>query len=124
MTEYVLNYLSDRGIQVSDQNEQEKLEQGIRMFLLENGINEVNENEYYRKYVERKLSIIDQVDLKKYFIHYMLISEVNQIVIEFNSDGKLSPSRKADLYRLMGKLHEAGLGEKYVPADEVGLILK
>ena len=123
MIEYLLDYMADRGVYASSQREQELLESGIGRYLLESGIGENDTGEYYKKYVDGHLKVISAADLKPYFLNYPLISDVNQIVIEYQSDGELTEVRKKELYRLMEKLHFCGLGEKYIPIIEVKQIL-
>ncbi len=123
MIEYLLNYMAMQGVYASSQREQELLESGIDRYLLENGIGKNDTGEYYRKYLGRHLKTISLTDLKSYFMNYSLISDVNQIVIEYQSDGEIPEERKKDLYQLMEKLHSCGLGEKYIPIIEVKQIL-
>ena len=56
-------------------------------------------------------------------MNYGLISDVNQIAIEYRCDGSLPEERIKTLYQLMEKMHACGLGEKYVPIIEVKQIL-
>lgn len=123
MIENVLDYMADKGEYASSQREQELVEKGIAQYLLENGIGENESGEYYKKYVTHHLDIIDASDLKLYFMNYLIISDVNQVVIEYRNDGEIPDKRKNDLYQMMEKLHSCGLGEKYIPIIEVKQII-
>ena len=123
MTEYILDHMSERGIDASSQEELARMEEGISRYLRENGIDEKEDGLYYRGYVDRHLRTIAPGDLKAYFIHYALISDVNQIAIEYRCDGCVLEDRKRTLYQLMEKLYSCGLGEKYIPVAEVKEIL-
>lgn len=123
MMEYILDYMANKGVYAVSRREQEQLEAGIAMYLLESGIEKKDTGEYYRNYVDRHLKTVSTADLKAYFINYRLLSDVNQIVIEYQCDGIVPAERKRELYQLMGKLHSCGLGEKYVPITEVKQIL-
>ncbi len=123
MIEYILNYLANKGQYASSKKEQELLEAGISKYLLESGIEEKDTGEYYKNYVGEHFKKLSVTDLKSYFINYQLISDVNQIVIEYQCDGVLPDERKMELYRFMEKLYLCGLGEKYVPIMEAKQIL-
>lgn len=123
MIEYILDYLASKGIYAASQSEQEQLEAGIARYLWENGLEDGNTGAYYQKYVRNHLQKISAADLKAYFLNYGLISDVNQIAIEFKCDGSLPEERIKNLYQLMEKLHASGLGEKYVPILEIKQIL-
>lgn len=123
MIEYVLNYMESKEQFVSTPIEAEAVEKGIRLYLEENGISSEEKREYFHKYIDRYLALIDPDDLKSYFIEYPTISEVKQITIEQSWDGTVSQERVAELYALMTKLNEAGIYNKYVPAVEVKAIL-
>ena len=123
MIVYILDYMAKYGVYASSQKEQKLLEAGIAQYLLENGIDEEQTGEYYKKYVLDHLEKISVSDIKAYFINYSLISDANQIVIEYHCDGSVPTERKNDLYLLMQKLHSCGLGEKYVPIIEIKQIL-
>ena len=97
MMEYVLEYLEEMNVFASDNEEQDKLEEGILMFLSENGISEEDTVDYYRQYVLKRIQIINRDDIKRFFIQYPVISEVNQIVIEYNYDGIL-PKERVSLF--------------------------
>ena len=92
--------------------------------MLENGIGEEDNSEYYKKYVKRHLEIIDDKDLKQYFINYPILSHIHQMVLEFQNDRTISGERRNMLYRLMEILYSNGIGEKYVPITEVKQILE
>lgn len=123
MIEYVLNYMEDRGQFASSPAEAEAIEEGIRMYLEENGIAPDEKRRYFQRYIDRHLALIAHEDLKSYFIEYPAISKVKQIAIEQSWDGTVSQERVAELYALMTKLNDAGLYNKYVPAAEVKAIL-
>ena len=123
MLEYILDYLANRGVYAASQGEQQQMEDGIARYLQENGLEDGNTGAYYQKYVSNHLQQISASDLKAYFLNYGLISDVNQIAIEYRCDGSLPEERIKTLYWLMEKMHACGLGEKYVPIIEVKQIL-
>lgn len=123
MIEYLLNYMAMQGVYALSKREQELLESGIDRYLLENGIGKNDKGEYYKNYLDGHLKTISLTDLKSYFMNYPLISDVNQIAIEYQSDGEIPKERKKELYKLMEKLYSCGLGEKYIPIIEVKQIL-
>lgn len=123
MIDFILDFMANNNVNVINQDEQQKIENGIKMYLLESGISENELGAYYKDYVLRHLKIISIPDLKSYFIYYPIISSVNQAVIEFQYDGKLSEEQIKELYRNMQLLYASGLGDKYVPTMEIKLIL-
>lgn len=123
MTDFILDYLADRGCHAASRDEQARLEAGISQYLLENGIRTEETRPYYRKYAAAHLGKIAAPDLKLYFLHYPAISEVRQIVLEFCAGKELTEERKEKLSRLMEELYRCGLGGKYTPAAEVKEIL-
>lgn len=123
MIDFILDFMANNNINVINQDEQQKVENGIKMYLLENGISDNELGDYYKDYVLRHLKMVSTPDLKNYFIYYPIISNVNQTVIEFQYDGKLSDEQTEGLYRNMQLLYVSGLGDKYVPAMEVKQIL-
>lgn len=123
MIDFVLDYMEQRGQFADTQSEQEAMEYGISLYLTECGVPEDANGEYYRKYVNDHLGIVSPEDLKKYFICYPVISKVNQIAIEQKVDGALPDARKSELYQLMQLLYEQGLGEKYIPIQELKDVL-
>ena len=123
MMEYVLDYLVGKGVTAVNKAEQEKLEKGIRLFLQEKGIKEGDNEPYYKRYVASALSMVGTADLKMYLIEYPVISAIMQIVFEWKADGKIPSSRKEDLRSCMKELYESGLGDRYIPATEVQMIL-
>lgn len=123
MVDYIFDYLEQNNASVSSKIEQTELETGISKYLLENGIDENETGEYYKNYLKGHLDLIDSRDLKAYFRNYSTLSNINQIIFEFLNDGKITDTRKRDLYDLMNILYKCGLGEKYVPIIEVKQIL-
>lgn len=123
MIEYILNYMESKGQIIVSATEQAAVENGIGLYLEENGIDSEEKREYFRKYVDRHLALIAPTDLKGYFVEYPTISKVNQIAIEQAWDGTVAPERVTELYTLMEKLNAAGLYNKYIPAVEVKAIL-
>lgn len=115
MMDYVLDYMAEKGQYADTREEQERMEQGILLYLAECGISDSVVSEYRKKYVKAHLEIIDRKDLKQYFLCYPLISEVVQIAIEQKTDGEISEERRGKLYQLMEQLYENGLGETYIP---------
>ena len=123
MIDFILDFMANNNVNVINQGEQQKIENGIKMYLLESGISENERGAYYKDYVLRHLKTVSIPDLKSYFIYYPIISSVNQAVIEFQYDGKLSEEQTKELYRNMQLLYASGLGDKYVPAMEIKQIL-
>lgn len=111
MIEYILDYLANRGVYAASQGEQQQMEDGIARYLQENGLEDGNTGAYYQKYVSNHLQKISASDLKAYFLNYGLISDVNQIAIEYRCDGSLPEERIKTLYRLMEKCTPAGWGK-------------
>lgn len=123
MIDFILDVMANNNVNVINQDEQQKIENGIRMYLLENGISENELGAYYKDYVLRHLKAVSIPDLKNYFIYYPIMSRVNQTVIEFQYDGEVSEEQTKELYRNMQLLYASGLGDKYVPAMEIKQIL-
>lgn len=123
MMQFIFDYLDARGQYAHSREEQSRLEKGIFLYLNENGIRIDEEREYFVKYIDAHLRLIDTDDLKQYFLEYPVISQVKQIAIEHNWDGTIPESRVAELRELMTRLVGAGLGDKYVPAIEIKEIL-
>ena len=119
MIDFVLDYMGQKGQYADTQKEQKAIEQGISLYLTECGVPEDASGEYYRKFIKEHLGIISNEDLKKYFICYPTISKVNQIAIEQKVDGTIPDARRSELYQLMKQLYEHGIGEKYIPIQEV-----
>ena len=55
MIEYILEYMAGKGEYAYSQKEQDSIEKGVAQYLLENGIGEEDNSEYYKKYVKRHL---------------------------------------------------------------------
>lgn len=123
MMEYILEYMEKCGQLADSATEEQKLEEGILLYLEENGISPAETRKYFYRYVNAHLALIDATDLKAYFVEYPTISKVKQIAIEKKCDGKVEQIRVAELYELIRELHSSGLGEKYVPAVEIREIL-
>lgn len=123
MMEYILDYLENAGVCAESEQEQIGLENGITMYLVENGIDQLEYRKYFTRFVDAHLALIDKEDLKTYFIEFPKLSQVKQIAIEYKCDGSVGNDRVKELYTLMSELHNAGIGEKYVPAIEIREIL-
>lgn len=123
MINFVFDYLEEKGVYAFSDKEQTAMEMGITRFLQENGIRLYETRDYHRSYVIKLLQKIDANDLKQYFINYHLLGEVNQLLIETRDATTVTESQKIRLYHLMADLHNAGLGEKYVPIYEIKQIL-
>ncbi len=123
MMDYVFEIMAERGVYPLNQDEQEKIEKGVKQCLFENGIEVDAKGDYYRNYVKKRLDIIDDEDLKIYFINYSAISGVNQIAMEFMADGKIPEERKSELYGYMHILYDCSLKDKYIPTVQVQEIL-
>lgn len=123
MIEFILNYLESKGQYANSAQEQKTLEEGISNYLLENGISQTDSGEYFHLYVINHLKTILEDDLKKYFLYYGIISSIQQIVIEYNCDGYITKNNKKNLYKLIDELYSVGLEERYIPIDEIKIIL-
>lgn len=123
MLDYILDYLEQKNVAASTQDEQINLERGIKRYLVENGIAENAIGEYYKQFLKAHLDLILPADLKSYFVNYFEISEINQIVLEFINDGKITDQRKKNLYESLDKLYRCGLDDKYIPITEVKQML-
>lgn len=123
MIDFILDFMANNNININNQDEQQKVENGIKMYLLESGISDNELGDYYKDYVLRHLKLVSIPDLKNYFIYYPVISSVNQTVIEFQYDGKISDEQTEELYQNMQILYVSGLDDKYVPAMEIKQIL-
>lgn len=123
MMEYILDYLENAGVCAESEQEQFALEDGITMYLVENGIDPSENRKYFTRFVDAHLALIDKEDLKIYFIEFPKLSQVKQIAIEYKCDGSVENDRVKELYTLMSELHNVGIGEKYVPAIEIREIL-
>lgn len=123
MINYILDYMEEKGIYADTAEENAKIIEGIRLYLMENGISEGETREYFKQYINKHMQVIDNSDLKSYFLMYPVISRVNQIAIEFKTDGMLPRDRVDDLYHFMEQLYAQGIGDKYVPAIEIKEIL-
>ena len=123
MIQFVLDLLEDNGLYTVSPKEQTALESGIARFLQENGIRADETREYHRNYITKLLRKVDVSDRKAYLLHYHLLCEVNQIVIELRNTDAPSQAHRERMYRAMQALHCAGLGEKYIPVAEVKQLL-
>lgn len=124
MMEYVLAYMAGHGLYASSMEEEKVIEDGIAKYLLEHGIDLGGKGAYFENYLLSHLNSISPSDLKSYFIHYEAISTVRQIVMEYSYDYILPVLRKEKLIHCLEELYACGLGEKYIPAIEVGEILQ
>lgn len=123
MLEWILDYIETQGVLFGSQTELEEIAAGARLFLLENGVREDDQQPYFRRYLERCLGQIDRRDLKAFFRLYPDISRVRQICMEFTAGAPVEPARAAQLRDSMAKLYQSGLGDQYVPAAEIKEIL-
>lgn len=123
MIEFILEYLERNNVYVLNDEEQHIIEEGIRLYLLENGISDKDTGEYYEQYILRHLLTVNSKDLKHYFENYPSISGVNQIIIEYIYDGTIAEEKVTELRKMMSALYESGLNDRYVPANEVKQIL-
>ena len=123
MIQYILDYLDNKGQYAYNQEEESLLEEGISLYLKENGIRITEERGYFAKYVDAHLRLIEKDDLKLYFLEYPIISQVKQMAIEYKWEGMITKERTSELRELMSRLISSGLGSKYVPAIEINEIL-
>ena len=111
MIDFVIDHMENAGVVFASRNELASVTEGVKLYLLENGISEKDNRDY--------LARIEHHEMKTFFIAYPVISRVNQICIEFRANNTLSEARKADLLKDMSELYSLGLGYKYIPAAEV-----
>jgi hypothetical protein len=123
MISYVLDYLTSKEIYISNVEEQDELDAGIKLWLLENGIRETDKDGYRKQYIIEALDKISISDLKEYFIFYPIISDVIQIVFEYKVDGFVLNERKKQLIENMKRLYASRIGDKYIPVKEVNTII-
>lgn len=123
MISYVLDYLTSKDIYISNVEEQDELDAGIKLWLLENGIRETDKDGYRKQYIIEALDKISISDLKEYFIFYPIISDVIQIVFEYKVDGFVLNERKKQLIENMKRLYASSIGDKYIPVTEVNTII-
>ena len=123
MIQFVLDFLENNGVYAMSETEQTAMEAGIERFLMEQGIRLDETRAYYRSFITKLLRKVDISDLKLYFIHYHLLSEVNQVIIEVRSGEEPSQEHRERMYRAMQELNRVGLGEKYIPIIEVKQLL-
>ena len=116
--QYIMNYLEKHGHYAKTPVEQDTINKGIDMYLDYNGIDLSGKSGYYRKFLDKQLERIDQVDLKAYFISFPVISAlVNLLIIYENRD--LTDDEKNTLSSLFISLYESeGSLDKYIPAYE------
>ena len=123
MIDYIFDYLSANDVYSNDYNEQKLMEEGIEMYLLENGISIYERGSYYKRYIDKVIKKIDKKDLKSYFINYPLISAAKQIAIEKENGFEITEYEKEKLCKIVVKLRLSGLGDKYIPMTQVKMIL-
>ena len=123
MLEWILDYLEKQGVLFDSRSELEEVAAGVRLFLLENGIREEDQQPYFRRYLERCLGRIEPRDLKGFFRLYPEISRVKQICMEWTAGKPVEPDQAAQLWDSLARLYQAGLGDRYIPAAEVQEIL-
>ena len=119
----LLDLLERQGAWPKTQEEAKRLEEGVRLFLWENGIGPEETRPYFYRYVDAHLGRILRQDLLSYFLLYPEISEARQLAAEYRADKGLPRQRKVRLYRCMEELYRQGLGSRYVPAAEIQEIL-
>lgn len=125
MIDFVLDYCIERNA-LFPSDQLESIERGIKLFLLENGVPvEKNEySEYFKEYIKRVLSHVDEDDIWAYMRCYPNMSKIKQLCIEYREDGFLPPEKKADLRKEMSTLYSANLGDKYLPSWDIEESLK
>lgn len=129
MKNYILDvYIPKRcgicGAEAASEEEQRELERGIDLYLRKNGIGPVTDSPYYIHYVENNLRVVDEHDLKRYFFFYPEITCVRKIVRTYERTGYATAEMAVQMLEPLRKLEEGGLGMRYVPEDEVRLILE
>ena len=123
MVEYILDWMEQRGIFAASEQEQQRMEAGIRQCIRENGVPEDTCRDYFRCYMKRVLGRIDKKDLKEYLMLYPAVSEVQQIAIEYQAKGAVPEKEKKALYQRMYELYQSGLEDRYIPEDVVARML-
>lgn len=123
MIDFVWDYLERKGVYPDSRQEQQELDQGIEDFLDENGIRPWETRQYHRNFVLKRLALVEDRDLKAYFLHYDLLRLVNQLLVEARVRGSFTPHQRQQLYGLLEALHTAGLGDRYAPMDDIKSLL-
>lgn len=123
MTGFVLEYLQAHGAFASSMDEQMALTASVKMYLEANGVREDATQPFYRRYLRRQMGKIAAADLKAFFLAYPAIRDVRQRVVQFEAGRPMTESGRRELYGLMTRLYECGLGERYVPAAQVERML-
>ncbi len=119
IVEYIKEYIEDKGTVCRSKDEYAAMITGIKLYLRENGIDETEEREYYQKFVSAHLRMVDDGDLKDYFICYETLSRINSIVIKARDNDATLEQDKEALRELMDNIRMTSIGDKYVPMDEV-----
>ena len=117
LMEFILRYIDECGQTASSPEERDNIEKGIRLYLGENGLKETSVSERHIRYVERHLKTIRKEDSGRYFACYETLMNVRQIVMNSRERGRVTPEERKALYGLMADLYDAGLGDRYVPAE-------
>lgn len=123
IVDYILEYIENKGVSYFSELEYTNMLDGIKLYLLENGIKEDESKKYYLDYVSKHLKTIEPVDLKDYFVCYPLISNVNQMVIESRVTPEIGEEFKNALLSLLLEIRLRNGADKYIPCDEVKRIL-
>lgn len=121
--EFMLNYLEENEVVFMNREEQCNVTRGMKAYLKENGIDEMEEREYFKDFVSKHLEIIETNDLKDYFLAYPILSNINQIIIEYRSGMEVNIERKKELLSNLSELQLRKIGNKYVPILEINAIL-
>ena len=121
--EYIKENLECKGVVCSSKDEFDEMISGIKVYSKENGIDEGEEREYFKRIVSSHFKMIDDSDLKEYLICYKYISEINDIITKARFGTTISLDDKVELGMLLETLNSTSLGEKYVPVDEIRGIL-
>lgn len=116
MVDYVFDYLENKGVYASTELENNEMEQGILLFLKENGVGAEESGAYYQKYIDSSLAIIKNEDLKNYFMFYPTISQINQLILEVETNGRTFDITKK--YWSLARKLPSGLSD-YFPATGI-----
>lgn len=85
MIDFVIDHMENAGVVFASRNELASVTEGVKLYLLENGISEKDNRDYFKTYINRSLARIEHHEMKTFFIATLSFPELNQICIEFKS---------------------------------------
>lgn len=124
MVDYVLDYLEEKSLGCESPKQYESLVKGIKFFLYANGIDEDEERTYFKTFTNRVLDQISREDMVDYLINYETFFEIEGIVGVFMDEHAIAPELLDRLYNMLTKINGVRNGWKYLPQQEIEMILK